>query len=647
MQWKASIIFLSLLATIAQLAYCQPFICEGNKYLSIRDGGFSKMYEVEIDPLQSTNVSFIPLAAPNTGVNLNAIGYRSTDNFIYGLDIFNFDLIRIDATGNGTRLGPIQGLPLQYGYYGADCTPDGKYLVLIGLDVSSKVLAYVDLENFNAPVQITNLNSSQAFVSTDIAFNPLDGLLYGFDAQSNRIISIDPETGNVDLSSFPTTNICDAMGAVFFDSFGNFFGYGDDLGSNEARSLFKANLIDGIVEKKATGPSASGKDACSCPYTVGLQKEVFPGMAFPCTIVEYIFTLANVTDQVQTDIELLDVLPEGLTFVSASHPDIDATIVSQPGDDFFQMTNMIIPPGLHTITVEVYIEENVEGVLANQAILMGLPDALGGEKVSDDPSTSIEFDSTRLTVNPLFVDFQFDTIVICDDDLVLEATTHGAEYLWQDGSTDPTLSVTEPGIYEVTVTTDCDMAVDNVVVLEQEFLLVPSVPMTIALGDSITLTPIVIGNADYTVQWADPLINSLSCTTCTSTIATPTSNVTYPFEVIPSGSNCTLNGEMKILVEKNRDLYIPNVFSPDGNGSNDHWKIFGGQPFRIVSLGIFSRWGEQVYEFDSGNYELSYKLWDGKLKGKNMQSAVFAWKATFEFLDGFQLEKSGDLTIMK
>lgn len=625
----------------------QSFVCQANKYLTVRSGNLSKMYEILIDPLTGV-ANFEALPTPNVGVSLNAIGYRSSDNYIYGLDVQSKDLIRINANGGGELIGNIPDLPSQYNYYGADCTADGNFLVLIGSTTDSKVLVYVNLADLNNPPETVFLISPDIFYSTDIAFHPIDGLLYGFDQISNRILSIETDTGVVDFKNYPSSMTCDAMGAVFFDSFGTFYGYGNELNALDARALFRANLQDGLVEKIASGPSTIGKDACSCPYTVELQKEVIPRIAFPCTTVEYIFTLSNLTDKVQTGIDLYDAFPTGLSLQSTAIELFGGQLNSQIGDDFLFIEGMMLPPGIHKISIQVYVDESVSGLKKNQAILSGLPMQLGGEQLSDDPLTGASTDSTELFIQPLFVDLQYDTFTFCQsEELLLDATTFGSAYSWQDGSTEATFLATTPGDYAVTVSSACDFVIDSVHITSQEITIVENGSVAIDLGASVQLNPIIISNVDYDLSWTDPLGNSLSCLQCASPNAQPTSNVLYPFSILSNNAACNLSGTIAVEVIADRSIYIPNVFSPDDNGNNDHWQIFSRQPSRITELRIFSRWGEEVTFYSSTDFQKIHRIWNGKLNERIMQPAVFAWRATLQFLDGHEEARAGELTLLR
>ena len=81
-----------------QLLAQEPFICTGDFYLSLsQNGGNSNLFQVEIDPI-TNNVNFNQF--PNTASDLvNSLGYRISNNLIYGLNPYSFRLYIVDATG--------------------------------------------------------------------------------------------------------------------------------------------------------------------------------------------------------------------------------------------------------------------------------------------------------------------------------------------------------------------------------------------------------------------------------------------------------------------------------------------------------------------------------------------------------------------
>jgi gliding motility-associated-like protein len=65
-------------------------------------------------------------------------------------------------------------------------------------------------------------------------------------------------------------------------------------------------------------------------------------------------------------------------------------------------------------------------------------------------------------------------------------------------------------------------------------------------------------------------------------------------------------------------IYLPNIFSPNGNGVNDVFRPLGSQYNRKYTMEIYNRWGEKIFE----THDVS-EGWDGKYKGQDCQDGIY------------------------
>jgi len=104
-------------------------------------------------------------------------------------------------------------------------------------------------------------------------------------------------------------------------------------------------------------------------------------------------------------------------------------------------------------------------------------------------------------------------------------------------------------------------------------------------------------------------------------------------------------------VDANRNVYIPNVFSPNRDGRNEDFRIFACQGVRSVNtVRVFDRWGGVVFEEDrfEPNCLDGIKLWDGTGRsGKTVNPGVFVYIIEVEFLDDTKLLYRGDITVVR
>ncbi|MCP3928364.1 MAG: T9SS type B sorting domain-containing protein, partial [Bacteroidetes bacterium] len=171
---------------------------------------------------------------------------------------------------------------------------------------------------------------------------------------------------------------------------------------------------------------------------------------------------------------------------------------------------------------------------------------------------------------------------------------------------------------------------------------------TIQLGESIILHSYMnlAPSEVESLQWT-PIDGTLNCYDCTDPIAAPMETTTYTAQIWDY-DGCTSSDDITIFLLKDRKVYIPNVFSPNGDGINDIFLIYARQGVKqINSLQIFSRWGEKVfanYNFQPNDPDHG---WDGIFRDEKMNPAVFVFWAEIEFLDGFKKLYKGDVTLVK
>ena len=141
--------------------------------------------------------------------------------------------------------------------------------------------------------------------------------------------------------------------------------------------------------------------------------------------------------------------------------------------------------------------------------------------------------------------------------------------------------------------------------------------------------------------------NGLNCYNCLEPVATPYKTTNYILTV-GSKDNCFATDSLKITVIPNLKLYIPNAFSPNGDGVNDRFAVFAGRGVKTIKLlDVYSRWGSLLFEQKDASPFSSGNGWDGTLNGKALDPGVYVWYAEVEFLDGqFQTYK-GDVNLIR
>lgn len=120
--------------------------------------------------------------------------------------------------------------------------------------------------------------------------------------------------------------------------------------------------------------------------------------------------------------------------------------------------------------------------------------------------------------------------------------------------------------------------------------------------------------------------STLSCSDCPQPIATPKFTTTYKISVVDS-NGCINNSEITVFVTcQGAEIFVPNTFSPNGDGSNDIFYVRGKGLDRVKSLRIFNRWGEVVFE--QQNFPVNNPMygWNGKYKGNKPVPDVYVYQ---------------------
>ncbi|MEL7530700.1 MAG: gliding motility-associated C-terminal domain-containing protein [Bacteroidota bacterium] len=490
---------LGYLMSIAQV----PFVCDGDFFLSLgTNGNTTGFYRVQSNPTTGllTFNGFSP--GNNSGATVNAMGYRVTDNFIYGVDPDGSSLYRIGSDGQAFNVANLN-LSTAYRYVAGDVMPDGSALIVLGSgnlgngNVSS-VLYTIDLVTGNYTAGLTFLSMIGGGVSdvfmADITIDPLTGVIFGYDGNDERLIKIDIASGIIDDQSFPAGQIADIFGALYFDAFGELHGYGRPNNGNSQNTFYDIDKNTGTMTVVATGPSANQNDGCSCPFTIEMNHWVAPNAAEPCDTVIYYVEIANNSGGDKSGLDLELQLETGLLIDQIIFNPFVGTIQSGTGTNLLSIPNVTIPVGVDTMLFTVIVEPQGGGTLTSQAVLRGLPPALGDSVLSDDPFSAPNPDSASITITPVVNDLPNQTASFCTgESVVIESSLLNSNlpitsYLWSDGSTNGTLTVTQPGMYWV-ITTECATWIDTIVV---DILPLPNVvarpDTTVCLGESVTLS---------------------------------------------------------------------------------------------------------------------------------------------------------------
>lgn len=213
---------------------------------------------------------------------------------------------------------------------------------------------------------------------------------------------------------------------------------------------------------------------------------------------------------------------------------------------------------------------------------------------------------------------------------------------------DPVLEGLPAGDFVVTVldAEGCTATVEATIIEPLELVVNAGEDRFITLGFDTTIRA-VSNYFPVTYTWTP--MDSLLCLNpdCSFVEVNPTSTTTYQV-LVTNENGCTATDEVIVRVVKDRPFYIPNVFSPNGDGTNDGFTVFSGPGVELIEqLQIFSRWGELVYERNNFFPNDEGLGWDGNFNGEPVNPGVFVYVGRLLFVDKEVVEVKGDVTVLR
>ena len=128
------------------------------------------------------------------------------------------------------------------------------------------------------------------------------------------------------------------------------------------------------------------------------------------------------------------------------------------------------------------------------------------------------------------------------------------------------------------------------------------------------------------------------CNVCPNSKITANRSGCYGIETV-NEFGCKAADEVCIEITTNSGVFIPNAFSPNGDGINDVFLVYG-YSISEVTMDIFDRWGEKL--FSSNDQKLG---WNGTFKGSDCKIEVYVYKVSYKGLDGKKQFKTGHVSI--
>jgi gliding motility-associated-like protein len=238
-----------------------------------------------------------------------------------------------------------------------------------------------------------------------------------------------------------------------------------------------------------------------------------------------------------------------------------------------------------------------------------------------------------------------DTVIACiGDTIVATAITNGASIIWNTGETSPSITITASGIYSFTSSSNCGSCSDSIVVQFSNLTTFFTANITQgSLGEIVDFTNLTAGADQFTwyvdgqlIDNSEDFIHQFN----------EEGVYTVTLEAINSTTGCAGSFSVQITIIDDFEIKIPNIFSPNGDDSNDTFGIWVNQELPMTAF-IINRWGNTMETLESLTNNTGYtKIWDGYVDGKAATEGVYFYKIIIHFTNE-SVEYHGHLQLVR
>lgn len=166
-------------------------------------------------------------------------------------------------------------------------------------------------------------------------------------------------------------------------------------------------------------------------------------------------------------------------------------------------------------------------------------------------------------------------------------------------------------------------------------------------GSAGTPATIPITNSGDVVSWSWTPPNGLSCDTCPDPMASPANSTQYTVTV-RNAAGCTAQDTVTVFITcNNGNIFLPNTFSPNGDGMNDVFYPRGKGISLVKSLRIFNRWGQLVFERDNFPINDRSAGWDGTYGGQKLSPDAYIYLCDVICENNAEIQLKGDVTLLR
>lgn len=264
-------------------------------------------------------------------------------------------------------------------------------------------------------------------------------------------------------------------------------------------------------------------------------------------------------------------------------------------------------------------------------------------------------DSVTIGAYPVAIDVVPEFLVCGGDTVILQVdnlTNLELAYFWSPeefilegaNTANPVVVANDNMVLEVEAlnefgcSTTASVSIDTFVTVFD--IAVDATPDSLFAPGSVQLTATF--DSDYTYSWTPAEL--LDDPTSSAPVAEINATTTFEVTVVDENGCVQVRGITVTVVNlpcEEPFVFVPNGFSPNGDGLNDIFLVRGNN-IDEVEMYIYNRWGQKVFESRDPNFG-----WDGTFEGKELPPDVFGYYLTVNCFGGERYFKKGNVTLLR
>ena len=250
-----------------------------------------------------------------------------------------------------------------------------------------------------------------------------------------------------------------------------------------------------------------------------------------------------------------------------------------------------------------------------------------------------------VTINPQpTVSATSDSALICKGGAVtLTAVSPGNNIRWLNSAASPVVVVNPIATttYQAVATdpSGCSDTASVTVQVRNFKVTLTANPDPVIAGTNLQL--ITSANAPYTVLAWTPTTLFANQTAFNQSFSVPDSSTGFAV-VAQSSDGCLDTALVGVTVNANlKDFFIPNAFTPNNDGKNDMFKVYGSS-IKQTDMRIFNQWGGLLFETKNAQ-----SGWDGNYNGHPQQTGVYIYVVQVVFSDNTSITRKGTFNLIR